>query len=845
MSSSASQKFDWYPASLAQRRLWFLHQLQAPTSAYNVHVGLWLYGNLDLTALENSLQEIVNRHESLRTTFALDHGELIQIVSSAHTVMLPIRDFSDLAEPYAPAYVFARQEVEGSFDLGTGPLFRSHLLRIGAEEHVLLCTMHHIITDASSMQVFAKELATFYEGQTNGTTPILPELTIQYGDYSDWQCRWLDSDVAQKKQAFWKRTLAHAPAFLELPYDAPRPAEQTLEGATLAVEVPREISAGFASLAKERKVTPFMVLLAAFKVLLYRYSGQPDILVGVPVAGRSQVETEPLIGFFVDTVVLRNDLSGNPPFVELLARVRDTTVNALANADFPFEKVVETLRPERNLGFNPIFQVMFSLIKSAIRTHTFGSLRVYPYVVYASTSILDLSTTFVEDSDGKWWLQFDFNTTLFKHDRIVRMFHDYMEILQRIAENPESSVEDLSFAGAKGQITPARSKLAKKHQSHPQYAGGSARQKQQGRIVPKNCDAHQELLIEIWKEVLGVLEIGIHDNFFDVGGHSLLAARLTAQIQEATGKAIPVSTIFRAPTIASLSECIRNGDVSERDSFALKLREGTHRIPLFAVVAPAADSLGFGMLARHMGECDSLYKLQGPGPGVWGRPFQREELRALALQYVAAMRTVQPSGPFCLAGMCDGVQIAQKMILELESQGEEVAMFAILDTWVLENSQIRALAALTYRLQRLRIFPRLPLNQQVATLRRTIKRLASLNEFRSTDWRRAYWPGDGFQAPCFRAPVMLFKRAWQPYYYVRDPEMGWGKRSTGGVEICEMKCGHFELLRLPHVQSVGKCLSHRLREINSRVTEPSASYSASLLMPEGGEKLIAGQQAST
>jgi thioesterase domain-containing protein len=842
LSSSVSQKFDWYPASLAQRRLWFLHQLQAPTSAYNVHVGLWLYGSLDLTALESSLQEIVNRHESLRTTFALDRGELIQVVRSAHKVNLAIKDFSDLAEPYAPAYAFARQEVEAPFDLSTGPLFRCQLLRIGPEEHVLLCTMHHIITDASSTQVFAKELASFYDAETKGTAPNLPELTIQYGDYADWQSRWLDSEVAQKKQAYWKRTLTGAPVLLELPYDAPRPAEQTLEGATLALEVPREISAAFGSLAKERKVTQFMLLLAAFKVLLYRYSGQRDILVGVPVAGRSQVETEPLIGFFVDTVVLRDDLSGNPPFVELLMQVRDTTVTAIANSDVPFEKVVETLRPERNLGFNPVFQVMFSLIKSAIRTHAFGSLRAYPYVVYASSSILDLSATFIEDSDSKWWLQFDFNTTLFKHDRIVRMFHDYMEILQRIAENPESRVDDLAFTNAKRRKTPASSKLARKHQSHPERV--SARLRQQGRVVPKSNDAHEELLVEVWKEVLGLQQIGIHDNFFDVGGHSLLAARLTAQIQEATGRAIQVSAIFRAPTIAKLAEFIRKGAVLEPDSFALKLREGFDRIPLFAVVAPGADWLGFGMLARHMGERDSLVKLQGPGPAVRGRPFQREELRALAQQYIGAMRAVQPDGPFCLAGMCDGVQIAQKMILELESLGEEVAMFAILDTWVLENSQIRALAAMAYRLQRLRIFPRLPLHQQVATLRRTIKRLAGLNESRRTEWPRAYWPGDGFELPRFGAPVMLFKGAWQPYYYVRDPEMGWGKRSTGGVEICEMKCGHFELLRLPHVQTVAKCLSHRLREINSRMTEPSASYSASLLIPESGDKLIAGQQAS-
>lgn len=830
-----SENVECYPASLAQRRLWFLHQLQAPTSAYNVHVGLWLYGPLDLTALQNSLQVVVNRHDSLRTTFALEGKSLIQTVRRSRAIDLPVKDFSDLPDPYPATYALARQELAEPFDLGTGPLFRVHVFRIRTEENVLLCTMHHIITDAWSMQLFIKELATLYEGLTRGTTPDLPELTIQYGDYSEWQSRWLDSEVAKQKQAFWKRTLAHAPALLELPYDTPRPAEQTLEGATLALEVPSKISGNLASLAKECKVTPFMVLLAGFKVLLYGYSGESDVLVGVPVAGRSQVETEPLIGFFVDTVVVRDKLSGNPRFLDLLAQVRDTTVNALANADLPFERVVETLHPERNLSFNPIFQVMFSVIKSAIRSHSFGDLQAYPYVVYADTSILDLSATFIEDSDGKWWLQFDYNTILFKHDRIVRIFNDYMEILQLVSADPGTHIEDLTIVPA--VRTSAAKDLSK--QSSQTVPSGS-----QGRLAPKSSNAEQELLTEIWKDVLGVDEIGVHDNFFDVGGHSLLAAHLTAQIQEATGRIIPVSAIFRAPTIASLAMLMRDDVVRGPDSIALKLREGDDRIALFAVVAPGVDSLGFAMLARHMGEQDSFYKLQGTGPGVWGRPFQKEELRALAQEYVAAIRTIQPCGPYCFVGMCDGVLIAQEMILELEAEGEEVALFAILDTWVLENSQVRILWTLAYRLERLRNFPRLPLDEQFATLRRMLKRLAGRDGSTRSEWAQTYWPNHDFRPPSFRAPVMLFKRPRQPFYYVPDPEMGWGARSRGGVEICEVKCGHFELLRPPHVQVIGQRLSKHLNELNKRMAAPRPSFTATSVASAGDDGLPLIQLAS-
>src|SRR5438270_6356214 len=435
-------KWSVYPASLSQRRLWFLNELQAPTAAYNVNIGLWFYGPLDLTALGASLQRVVDRHESLRTVFALQGGELLQLVRPTHEVRLPLTDFSAVANPYPAAYEFAKKEVAEPFDLSKGPLFRGKVLRIRPEEYVLLFTMHHTITDAWSMQVFTQELAACYEALTDGTEARLPELSIQYGDYAVWQRKLLDSEVAQNQLAYWKRTLSGVPGLLQLPTDHPRPAEQTLEGLSRTFAVPGEVISGASSLAARQQVTVFMVLLAAFKVLLYRYSGQPDICVGVPVAGRTRLETEPLVGFFVDTLAFRDELSGNPRFLELIAKVRETTLGALANTDVPFEKIVEAIRPQRSLSHNPIFQVMFSVIKSAIRSHAFGNVVAYPYVVEASSSILDLCATFIEDSDGKWWLQIDFDTSLFKMERITRMFEDYMALLRQVIANPQLQIED-------------------------------------------------------------------------------------------------------------------------------------------------------------------------------------------------------------------------------------------------------------------------------------------------------------------------------------------------------------------------------------------------------------------
>jgi hypothetical protein len=354
-----------YPASLAQQRLWFLDQLQGSSAAYNVHVGWWLTGPLDMNALQSSLQEIVNRHDSLRTAFRFEGGKLLQVVAQNYAVSLPVIDVM-YASNYGEVYEVAKREVGSPFDLGQAPLFRARVLRYRAEEHVFLCTMHHIVTDSWSMQIFAKELVTLYGAFSSGKPPRLAELPIRYGDYSEWQLEWFGTEKVQQELTYWINRLEHAPAVLELPKDRPRPAEQTFEGASHTAPISGEVVEGVKTIAARYQATPFMLLLAAFKVLLYRYSGQPDVLVGVPVAGRSQMETEGLIGFFVNTLVLRDDLSGNPRFFNLVAQVRETTLGAFANADVPFEKVVETLQPERNLSCNPVFQVMFAAMKSAV-----------------------------------------------------------------------------------------------------------------------------------------------------------------------------------------------------------------------------------------------------------------------------------------------------------------------------------------------------------------------------------------------------------------------------------------------------------------------------------------------
>jgi len=398
-----------YSASLAQQRLWFLHQLEGRSAAYNVHLGLWLRGPLDRTVLQSSFREILRRHDSLRTAFRLERGNLQQVVSPNGSAEIPVTDLTGVADPTAEAYQLARREIEKPFDLSKAPLFRVCLFRITARDHIFLCTMHHIITDAWSMRIFAEELALLYKDFSRGQESSLLPLPIRYGDFAEWQLEWFHTDRVQQQLAYWKNKLEGAPALLELPTDVPRPPAQTFEGAIAVVPISSDLMEGINSVAIRCQATSFMVQLAAFKILLYRYAKQEDVLVGIPVAGRDHVETEGLIGFFVNTLVLRDDLSGNARFVDLVDQVRETMFGAFSNVDVPFEKIVQTLQPERNLSYNPLFQVMFATLRSAVRSHEFGDLTAFPYVVSQETSLFDLSLTLIEDVDQKWWAQIEYS----------------------------------------------------------------------------------------------------------------------------------------------------------------------------------------------------------------------------------------------------------------------------------------------------------------------------------------------------------------------------------------------------------------------------------------------------
>ena len=399
-------------------------------------MGLRLQGSLRPEILERSLQAVINRHESLRTTFELRDTGLLQLVSAAVDFQLQVTDLTSCSESKieTEAYSHAATEAARVFDLTRGPLFRIAVYKLGLNDHVLICVMHHIISDAWSTEVFVRELACNYAAFSEDVEYRPEPLHLQYGDYTVWQQDSSQNESFQRQLEYWKQKLAGSPPLLQLPYDHARPTERVSRGRTQTVALDSALVRALKVVAQRNGATFFMLMLAAFAVLLYRYSGQTDILIGVPVAGRNQVETESLIGLFVNTVVLRVDLSGNPRFSTLLAQVRNTMLEMLANQDVPFERLVQELHPVRSLSYNPIFQVMFATFQEPIRSRSFGDLTATPYVVSTATSRFDLSSALIEGADDRWWIKLEYDNALFDDDRMTRMLGHYNMLLGSVAE---------------------------------------------------------------------------------------------------------------------------------------------------------------------------------------------------------------------------------------------------------------------------------------------------------------------------------------------------------------------------------------------------------------------------
>jgi amino acid adenylation domain-containing protein len=436
--------FETLPLSFAQQRLWFLTQLEPDNPAYNIPQALRFQGPLDLNALRQAISAIVERHEVLRTTFKLVKGEPVQIISKAHNVQVVFLDLGSLPAELREAETMPLRTAESlqPFNLTRDFPIRATLLRLGPDDHLLLLTLHHIVSDGWSMGVFTRELSVIYEALVTGQQHELPELPIQYADFAEWQREWLQGEVLLEQLRYWKESLAGAPAVLDLPTDRPRPVIQSFRGSHLKFSLSQRLSESVVALGRREGATLFMTLLTAFKILLLRYTSQEDIVVGTPIAGRNQIETEGLIGLFVNTLVLRTELAGELTFLKALQRVKETALGAYSHQDLPFERLVEELNPARDVSHTALFQILFILQNAPRESFDLSSLTVTRLPAASQTAKFDLTLQMSEDA-GRLTCWFEYNTDLFDESTVVRMGRHFEVLLEGIVANPDCRLIEL------------------------------------------------------------------------------------------------------------------------------------------------------------------------------------------------------------------------------------------------------------------------------------------------------------------------------------------------------------------------------------------------------------------
>ena len=432
------------PLSFAQQRLWFIEKAGLSGNAYNMPLTLHLVGELDEVAIQQSLNQIIARHETLRTTFGSLNDTAVQIIASVLELELGKKDLSGLTPSQQKAQLqqLLQTENERLFNLEVEPPIRAVLFELGATEHILLVTLHHIASDGWSLTVLARELSAHYTATVQKQPSPLPELPIQYADFAVWQRNYLQGQTLQTQLDYWKQKLQGLPQ-LQLPTDHPRPAVESFNGAGLSINLPTSLSSKLTQLTQQQGVTLFMTLLAAFKVLLYRYTAQEQIAVGSPIANRNRSEIEGLIGFFVNSLVMYTDLSGQPNFLEVLNRVKQTALEAYSHQDLPFEKIVEELQPERSLSQNPLFKVMFAVQQSEVAKPSF--------------SLPNLEVGWYQEAGAEMTVRFDlelhlwpvgdeilglcaYNRDLFEAETIQRMLSHYQNLLSAVVENPNQPI---------------------------------------------------------------------------------------------------------------------------------------------------------------------------------------------------------------------------------------------------------------------------------------------------------------------------------------------------------------------------------------------------------------------
>ncbi|UVL81813.1 amino acid adenylation domain-containing protein [Pseudomonas sp. B21-028] len=810
------------PLSFSQQRLWFLDHLDhAAGAAYHLPLALRLTGSLDKSALQATLDRLVARHETLRTRFELVDGEPVQKIAPAdYRFQLEQQDLRQMPadERTATLERLGQANATQLFDLNQGPLMRGHLVQLADDEHVLFMTLHHIVSDGWSNSVLAREVSVLYSAFAQGQKDPLPPLALQYVDYAAWQRKSLEGPALQAQIDFWRQQLEGAPALLNLPLDRPRPAIQSYAGGIVDCAFSASLSAELRAFSQAQGTTLFMVLLAGWSVLMSHLSGQHDVVVGTPVANRQRPELEALIGFFANTLALRIDTGRDSRVDGLLARIKDQTLAAYSHQDLPFEQVVSALQPTRSMSHSPLFQVMLSLDNTPPAPLQLPGLAVQTLESPHNTTQFDLSLSLIDNGE-RIGGSLQYADDLFDRETVQNIAGLFAKVLENLVTDSRQSIGQLleNTPPLERSVTAVASPTGTEDSPAPALPYEAPRGETEIAIAA------------LWRDLFKQERISRHDDFFSLGGISLMAVQMASRLRKVLGKPIAVRDLFVEPTIAGFARTLDGQARPGANSNLVPIRRSGSQRPLY-LVHPLGGEVQYARdLAPSLDPQVPVYGLAASGLVAGEAPLS--DVPSMATRYLAGIRQVQPQGPYRIAGWSAGGLIAYEMARQLLAGGEVVEFLGIIDAsarpepvpiqalseaqflmaWLPEQIAPDLLGQLTELAQHSaidamltlcithRLLPEeLPHDIDAALLRTHLGVAYAM--------RQAI---GAYVSPPSPLEVSLFTASEQQR---NDPTLGWRGLLNDQVNVTALPGTHNTVVKAPHVARLGEAMSQALKD---------------------------------
>ncbi|MCI0467550.1 MAG: condensation domain-containing protein [Beijerinckiaceae bacterium] len=821
-----------FPCSSSQQRCWFIHSISPGSSVLNIALRWEIKGRFDVSTIEKAFQAIIDRHEILRTRFVEKDGEPMQEVASSGSFRLQFVDLTKTPEErqLAEAVALGRQEAHLPFDLGKLPLIRVTLLRLSPVHGILLLTVHEIIFDGWCIRLLAHEFGTIVEAIEANRVPSLPDLPLQYGDYSAWQKEYFASGGIDKEAAYWKAKLAGAPYF-EISPDYERPAEPSYQGEIIAALLPPALGAKLEAEARKRNVTPFAFGCAVIGAMLHRYTGENDIVFGTQIAGRDEIELENLIGVFLNNLVMRFDASGDPAFTEFLARVNERVQEALIHQRMPFHKLVEIVNPPRDPSRTPLISINFTVLRDLMDHKFYGDLYLNALPSLSSGALYDFNFFMVHWPSG-WRIAMEYKPDMFERATAEALHGFVIAAFELAITNPDAALSSL--------VPPVRDTLVQRRSS------GSLTGIQQPRPPAVSISAAQprddeEKMMAIWREILEVPSVGPASNFFELGGHSLMAMRLMTRVASTFGTKITVMTLFQAPVLREFTARVTGAGAASEPWSIVRTQPFGEKMPIIAL----NDTMMYNTLARRIGVDRpftgiQFFDLSAAAPlasaSIGQEPADPKcpkSLESIASLYADVVRRAHSRGPCILLGFCAEGALALEMARQL---GGKTALVVMIDSWAPGHfarlGRVKGrLAKVSYYWHRLlwhlRKLPYTSFDKQLWHLALMGPRLAKFVSLISEEVRReqesilAHIHNEIVESvrlyvpQVCKVPILLLRSGEHPRGRWLDESLGWDAFAAGGIEVATVPGHHREIFEDPNAGALAEAIRDKASRLSS------------------------------